>query len=546
LRARWPTALSTYQWVKHGTRQAKAVLPERGDDRTDIHASAVAAASRLVNTGGVIELPVGICPTSASLPELPWVYYKGQGAGATQVRALGDFPVFLRNGSHNNVINGGGVSDMTIVGYWNQNPSENTNSWGIQSMWPNRAIYRNLRFFSCYIGMYEIGSWQTVWDNLSVDGEGADKNNHGYWQDEVTEIPYNNNAVVANLCIAQSCAGIGFRLLNPNGSIYIGCQAMACGPQGWYIGDPRVGTYPVQFAFFIGCQADTTSGTGWQVSKGNEPLLNDMHWVQPWSGSSLGAHGFWGIGMTDCTIDTAKIHTASKCCIELDSCMNVRIRGLQGRNYNTSLGGFAGVNLVDSTSCSVGGDSDISTTHTSGGGGRSVDENGTSDNNKVFGNSLPNGCQQLGSGSEFLFNDGFPATKLEYTNTSNQSIANNTSTTITGWKSSFDLGNNFNASTGVFTAPAAGLYMVSACLQFKGTFPASTDAVIKLAKNGSNVFSSTNPMLASEINPSISVSGLFSLNKGDQITVAVSQTSGSVMPLSSEVAFNFLTIARIP
>jgi hypothetical protein len=48
-----------------------------------------------------------------------------------------------------------------------------------------------------------------------------------------------------------------------------------------------------------------------------------------------------------------------------------------------------------------------------------------------------------------------------------------------------------------------------------------------------------------ELNPSASVTGVFNLATGDQITVAVSQTSGGAVPLTASASFNFVTIDRL-
>ena len=138
---------------------------------------------------------------------------------------------------------------------------------------------------------------------------------------------------------------------------------------------------------------------------------------------------------------------------------------------------------------------------------------------------------------------------LTYNNTSAQSIPSGASTVITGWTKVSDRVNaNFNASTGVFTAPATGVYVISGGIQFSATTVSATFAV-QVACNGAVIAQglitaySTNSIAAS---PSIG-SAVCSLTSGQTATLRAFQATGSSVALTSSTAStNWVSIYRLP
>jgi hypothetical protein len=138
---------------------------------------------------------------------------------------------------------------------------------------------------------------------------------------------------------------------------------------------------------------------------------------------------------------------------------------------------------------------------------------------------------------------------LMYANTSAQSIPTGTATTITSWtKVSDRVNTNFNVSTGTFTAPAAGSYLVLAQLTWgsaAGVVSAAYQASI--VANGSVVATgrfqeSTTASLA----PVVTVSALVSLTAGQTIILQATQSSGAAYALTAGAGHNFLSIGRVP
>lgn len=138
---------------------------------------------------------------------------------------------------------------------------------------------------------------------------------------------------------------------------------------------------------------------------------------------------------------------------------------------------------------------------------------------------------------------------LLYTNVSGQSIATGTNVTVTGWTKTFDrLNTNFNASTGVFTAPATGYYAVSSCITFApASFGAGNSLVLKIFANGVlAVLGSFYPEATFTQPVTVCASSAISLSSGQTLTVQMFQNTGVTTTLSTTTAQNWLSIHRIP
>ena len=138
---------------------------------------------------------------------------------------------------------------------------------------------------------------------------------------------------------------------------------------------------------------------------------------------------------------------------------------------------------------------------------------------------------------------------LEYGNTSGQSIPNNSAATITGWtKVSDRLNANFNASTGVFTAPASGAYLVTTKLAFSAAATGVGDQYsVTIIANGGIVdngqyFAET----AASIGRVVRASAVVNLVAGQTVSIQAFQNSGAAIALSTTSAVNTLSIARVP
>lgn len=139
---------------------------------------------------------------------------------------------------------------------------------------------------------------------------------------------------------------------------------------------------------------------------------------------------------------------------------------------------------------------------------------------------------------------------LLYNNSSGQSIPSGVSTTITGWTKVDDrIGAQFNASTGVYTAPATGYYNISAGLLFNNA--ASTvgnQYLIAVIAKGVNVCTGEeySQNTSSSIPHAASVSCVVSLSAGQTALIQANQNTGSALTLSSSGAATYVSVSRIP
>lgn len=139
---------------------------------------------------------------------------------------------------------------------------------------------------------------------------------------------------------------------------------------------------------------------------------------------------------------------------------------------------------------------------------------------------------------------------LLYQTTNALSIPNNTATTVTTWtKVSDRVNTNFNAGTGVFTAPVTGQYWVAANLTYAVTTGGS--GIIQDVRIVGNGVTLAHNQLAvgvtTTVPQSVSVSGLVSLTAGQTIVIQAFQNSGSAVVLAVGSAYNnAVSIARLP
>lgn len=139
--------------------------------------------------------------------------------------------------------------------------------------------------------------------------------------------------------------------------------------------------------------------------------------------------------------------------------------------------------------------------------------------------------------------------KLQYRNTSGQSIAASTATTVTGWTSVFDANSNFAPSTGVFTAPVTGYYLIAVqmTINLTGTIAAANQMVVSVLGNGSTVASCTNSVFgtAQQIIQQ-TCTAVVSLAATQTAAIQITQATGNAQTLNIGAVANTLNIVQIP
>jgi hypothetical protein len=160
------------------------------------------------------------------------------------------------------------------------------------------------------------------------------------------------------------------------------------------------------------------------------------------------------------------------------------------------------------------------------------------------------------STGQATFLDGLNASgndALLYQTTAGQSFTSGTAATVATWTKVLDRVNaNFNATTGVFTAPAACTvvcyYHIDAGLRFASNSGAITSSVqIQVIVNGSAVavfanFRTAAGTTLTSVNGGVTVG----LTAGQTLAIQGFQNSGGALALDTSPAFNFISIARVP
>ncbi|TGB34401.1 hypothetical protein [Burkholderia thailandensis] len=140
---------------------------------------------------------------------------------------------------------------------------------------------------------------------------------------------------------------------------------------------------------------------------------------------------------------------------------------------------------------------------------------------------------------------------LTYGSAGGQSVPNNLATTLTGWTQIVDrLGANFNASTGIYTAPATGFYLVGAQIIYSTVPPAAIgdqfDLYVLVNGTVTVVASKFAESTTSNYQPVTMAARLFHLSAGDQLELQAFQNSGSSVALMATSAENWISISQIP
>lgn len=140
------------------------------------------------------------------------------------------------------------------------------------------------------------------------------------------------------------------------------------------------------------------------------------------------------------------------------------------------------------------------------------------------------------------------AAKVFSFNNTSQSFTSGTAATVAGWTALTDANSNFNIVTGVFTAPSAGYYLVSAQLVFAvGAAAAGTVFQALVAKNGAALASGWVTLAATaQSSISVPVSIVVSLVAADTIVIQGKQNSGASLTLTGGGTINFLSITQVP
>jgi hypothetical protein len=138
---------------------------------------------------------------------------------------------------------------------------------------------------------------------------------------------------------------------------------------------------------------------------------------------------------------------------------------------------------------------------------------------------------------------------LLYQNTSAQSFTSGTAAVVTNWTKVYDRVNaNFNATTGVYTAPVAGFYHVDAGLRYasySGAVSASYQIQVQVAGTTVTQIATYRTAAGTTLNPVNGGTVVF-LAAGQTLTILGFQTSGAALALDSSSVFNYLAISRIP
>ena len=307
-----------------------------------------AALDRLPDGGGKVLLTEGTFYLGASVViDRNDLRIDGMGSGATNIIAHGDYPAIWFDGSSQNVINRGGLRDLTIRG----GGPDLESAHGVELVYANRTVVENVVLYSTRHGLHIKDAWQVFVQNVSAHGQGADQNYIGLFG----AASDHDNAIVANHFQTQNTISHGIRLISFSGSKFSSCEVGDAGGKGWYIGAPAGNQYGV-FLHVVNSLADRTVEESWFID-GRGALadsVGDMQFANIWAGS--GSEGLHVVNGDNITFSNILFRSFQRDAIVIEDSHRVDIHGGTVSDWGLSRSGrYSGVVLADSSKSMISG-----------------------------------------------------------------------------------------------------------------------------------------------------------------------------------------------
>jgi hypothetical protein len=307
----------------------------------------------LVQGGGTVYFPPGVYKVSGSLvlSGRSGVMLVGASRSATKIQSTANAPIVYDSAAFPINDNHVGVENMWLACPGQSNPSAD----GISFTYVNSGVIRDVFITGCNEGLAMYDEYQTVIDNVYVNGTGSDQNAIGLFAGPPTQsgnLQPNNALIVSNTTI-DSVSQIGFDLQYFAGSKFVNDEA-AGGLDAWSLCNVAYANIPgqsCQFGNFTNDLGDSTSGDSWYINQGaNSAPLNNLVFANIWAGNSFST-GFYLGGAN--TVNVGVLHVVSADNgLELVNDANIVVDA-QISAYNRSNNGSYAVVLSGTTNSEV-------------------------------------------------------------------------------------------------------------------------------------------------------------------------------------------------
>lgn len=334
-----------------------------------------------------------------------WIHIYGEGRRATKIRGMGDYPVFIFNGTKADNIQSPTVANMWIRG----GTKSNTNAHCLELRWTHSGTFENLWLDGCYDAIHIVRDWQSTFRNIKIWSAGDDAagpGNSDVQNGIVTEERAHEGSIAQNGFVLQDILmykpyGDGLRLKSASGIKATDVEIQLPQDNGLHIGGESADKFGSHFNHFENLLIDQAQNHGVFVEQssgeGKEETCHDLWFNNLWTrASGTAKDGVHLDGVHGIEFNGGFIHASEDDGLYATGCGKISITGVQFKDNAQGTATGDDVHFHDTSDSTITGC--IMVTGPDGSQDKCVETEGSSNYNTIVGNNLrANGITTVGA-----------------------------------------------------------------------------------------------------------------------------------------------------